>query len=142
MPTNVLVVDDNRVFRDSFCELLNACYDHLQIIPAGDGSAALSLTRQIPFDLIILDYELTTFSGGDVVRRLRARGTPLPPIIFISANPDLPVIARLHMVSGYLQKPIDADTLRETLDPFLKQPTTRSAGPTLWRIRAPKGEKL
>lgn len=142
MPTNVLVVDDNRVFRDSFCELLNACYDHLQIIPAGDGSAALSLTRQISFDLIILDYELTTFSGGDVVRRLRARGTPLPPIIFISANPDLPVIARLHMVSGYLQKPIDADTLRETLDPFLKQPTTRSAGPTLWRIRAPKGEKL
>ncbi len=142
MPTNVLVVDDNRVFRDSFCELLNACYDHLQIIPAGDGSAALSLTRQISFDLIILDYELTTFSGGDVVRRLRARGTPLPPIIFISAHPDLPVIARLHMVSGYLQKPIDADTLRETLDPFLKQPTTRSAGPTLWRIRAPKGEKL
>lgn len=142
MPTNVLVVDDNRVFRDSFCELLNACYDHLQIIPAGDGSAALSLTRQISFDLIILDYELTTFSGGDVVRRLRARGMPLPPIIFISAHPDLPVIARLHMVSGYLQKPIDADTLRETLDPFLKQPTTRSAGPTLWRIRAPKGEKL
>lgn len=142
MPTNVLVVDDNRVFRDSFCELLNACYDHLQIIPAGDGSAALSLTRQISFDLIILDYELTTFSGGDVVRRLRARGTPLPPIIFISANPDLLVIARLHMVSGYLQKPIDADTLRETLDPFIKQPTTRSAGPTLWRIRALKGEKL
>ncbi len=138
MPVNVLVVDDNRVFRDSFCELLNACYEHLQIIPAGDGSAALSLTRQISFDLIILDYELTTFSGGDIVRRLRARGTPLPPIIFISAHPDLPVIARLHMVSGYLQKPIDADALREVLDPFIKQPTTRSAGPTLWRIQGTK----
>lgn len=138
MPVNVLVVDDNRVFRDSFCELLNACYEHLQIIPAGDGSAALSLTRQISFDLIILDYELTTFSGGDIVRRLRARGTPLPPIIFISAHPDLPVIARLHMVSGYLQKPVDADALREVLDPFIKQPTTRSAGPTLWRIQETK----
>jgi CheY-like chemotaxis protein len=140
MPINVLVVDDNRIFRNSFCELLNACYDNLQIIPAGDGSAALSLTRQISFDLIILDYELTTFSGGDVVRRLRARGTSLPPIILMSAHPDLPVIARLHMVSGYLQKPIDADALYEVLDPFIKQPTMRSAGPTLWRIRAPKGE--
>lgn len=140
MPINVLVVDDNRVFRNSFCELLNACYDHLQIIPAGDGSAALSLTRQISFDLIILDYELTTFSGGDIVRRLRARGAPLPPIIFISAHPDLPVIARLHMVSGYLQKPIDADTLHAVLDPFIKQPTMRSAGPTLWRIRASERE--
>ncbi|MFQ3630659.1 response regulator [Roseiflexus sp.] len=139
MPLNILVVDDNRVFRDSFCELLNACYERLQIIPAGDGSAALSLTRQISFDLIILDYELTTFSGGDIVRRLRARGLPLPPIILMSAHPDLPVIARLHLVSGYLQKPVDASTLREVLDPFIKQPATRSAGPSLWRIQTTKG---
>ncbi|MGQ9550647.1 MAG: response regulator [Roseiflexus sp.] len=136
MPINVLVVDDNRVFRESFCELLNTCYDHLQIIPAGDGSTALSLTRQISFDLIILDYELTSFSGGDVARRLRARGTPQPPIILISAHPDLPVIARLHMVSGYLQKPVDADTLRRVLDPLIAQPHMRSSGPTLWRIQA------
>jgi DNA-binding response OmpR family regulator len=135
MPINVLVVDDNRIFRNSFCELLNACYDNLQIIPAGDGSAALSLTRQISFDLIILDYELTSFSGGDVVRRLRARGTALPPITLISAHPDLPVIARLHMVSDYLQKPVDADALREALDPLIRQPQVRSAGPTLWRIQ-------
>ena len=45
-------------------------------------------------------YELTSFSGGDVVRRLRARGTALPPIILISAHPDLPVIARLHIASS------------------------------------------
>jgi response regulator of citrate/malate metabolism len=66
---------------------------------------------------------------------------PLPPIILMSAHIDLPVIARLHMVSGYLQKPIDAETLRETLDPFIMQPAARSSGPTLWRIRAPKGEQ-
>jgi FixJ family two-component response regulator len=80
-------------------------------------------------------YELTSFSGGDVVRRLRARGTALPPITLISAHPDLPVIARLHMVSGYLQKPVDADTLREVLDPLIRQPQVRSAGPNLWRIQ-------
>ena len=106
-------------FATLFCELLNACYDHLQIIPAGDGSAALSLTRQISFDLIILDYELTTFSGGDVVRRLRARGTALPPIILISAHPDLPVIARLHMVNGYLQKRITLIQFLTMGAPFL-----------------------
>jgi CheY-like chemotaxis protein len=61
-------------------------------------------------------YELTSFSGSDVVRRVRARGTALPPIILISAHPDLPVIARLHMVNGYLQKRI---TLMTMGAPFL-----------------------
>ncbi|NWG22325.1 MAG: response regulator [Chloroflexi bacterium] len=136
MPVNVLVVDDNRVFRDAFCELLRSCYENLQLVPAADGSAALSLTRQISFDLIILDYELTSFSGGDVVRRLRARGTPLPPIVLMSAHPDILVFARLHMVSGFLQKPIDDTALRAVLDPFISQPALRSPGPTLWRIQA------
>ena len=97
--------------------------------------SGLQLGAECGFDLIILDYELTSFSGGDVVRRLRARGTALPPIILISAHPDLPVIARLHMVSGYLQKPVDADTLHEVLDPLIRQPQVRSAGLTLWRIQ-------
>jgi CheY-like chemotaxis protein len=64
-------------------------------------------------------YELTSFSGGDVVRRLRARGTALPPIILISAHPDLPVIARLHMVNGYLQKRITLIQFLTMGAPFL-----------------------
>ena len=39
------------------------------------------------------------------------------------------------MVSGYLQKPVDADALREVLDPLIRQPQVRSAGLTLWRIQ-------
>jgi CheY-like chemotaxis protein len=64
-------------------------------------------------------YELTSFSGSDVVRRVRARGTALPPIILISAHPDLPVIARLHMVSGYLQKRITLIQFLTMGAPFL-----------------------
>lgn len=135
MPINILVVDDNRTFRHAFCALLDECYDNLQIVPAADGSAALSLTRQISFDLIVLDYELSSFSGGDVVRRLRARGTPLPPIVLMSAHPDIAVFARLHMVNGFLQKPVDAAALRAVLDPFVTKPHLRTSGPILWRVQ-------
>jgi CheY-like chemotaxis protein len=135
MPVNVLVVDDSRIYRETFCELLRQCYANLQIVPAADGSSALSLTYQIAFDIIILDYDLTSFSGGDVVRRLRARGTPLPPIVFMSAHPDIAVFTRLHMVSGFLSKPVEEPQLRALLDPLVANPGQRSAGPTLWRVR-------
>jgi CheY-like chemotaxis protein len=136
MPVNVLVVDDNRIYRDAFCNLLQFCYPNLQLVPAGDGSTALSLTHQIAFDLIVLDYDLTSLTGGDVVRRLRARGAPLPPIVLMSAHPDIAVFARLLMVTAFLQKPVDEHDLRAVLDPLMAEPIRRVAGPTLWRIQA------
>ncbi|HWQ15225.1 MAG TPA: response regulator [Roseiflexaceae bacterium] len=135
MPVNVLVVDDNRLYRDAFCNLLQSCYPHLQLVPAADGSAALSLTRQIAFDLIILDYDLTSISGGDVVRRLRARGAPLPPIIMMSAHPDIAIFSRLLMVTAFLQKPVEERDLRVVFGPLLAEPIRRVSGPTLWRIQ-------
>ena len=134
MPTNVLVVDDHRLYRDSFCSMLQECFASLQIVPAGDGITALGLTYKIPFDLIVLDYELTTMSGSDVVRRLRARGNPLPPIVLMSAHPDIAVFARLLMVSAFLQKPVTIEDIQRVLGPFIKNPTQRTTGPKLWNV--------
>jgi CheY-like chemotaxis protein len=133
MPTNVLVVDDNRIFRESFCTLLEECFDHMQIVPVSDGISALGVTYKIPFDLIVLDYELATMSGSDIVRRLRARGRPLPPIVFMSAHPDIAIFARLNMVDGYLSKPVSPEDIHAVIGPLLREQTRHTTGPNVWR---------
>lgn len=123
MPTNILVVDDHRLYRETFCNLLYSSFDQIQVVPAADGPTALNLTISIPFDLIIIDYELATLTGSTVVRRMRDRGKPLPPIVLMSAHPDLAVFARLLHVHGYLGKPVSYEDLQRVVAPLLTNPT-------------------
>jgi CheY-like chemotaxis protein len=134
MPINILVVDDNRIYRETFCSMLQESFDGLQIVAVSDGVSALGMTHKIPFDLIILDYELTTISGSDVVRRLRARGNPLPPIVLMSAHADIAVFARLLRVNAHLQKPVLLEEMRAVLSPFILHSGQRSSGPAIWNV--------
>lgn len=132
MPINILVVDDNQTYLRSFCDLLQETFEHLQIVPVSDGSTALGLTHKIPFDLIILDYELNTVTGSDIVRRLWARGKPLPSIVMMSAQPDIGVFARVLKVNGFLQKPSSTEDLQRVIAPLIRTPAPRTTGPILW----------
>jgi CheY-like chemotaxis protein len=122
---NILVVDDHQLYRDTFCELLQSCFGDIQIVAVDDGSRAISLTDRIPFDLLILDYQLRTISGGDVIRRLRARaqttGYRMPPVILMSSQPDIAVFARSLGAAAFLPKPIGADDLRAAVGPVIER---------------------
>ncbi len=128
MPTNILVVDDHPLYRESFCALLQTCFADLQLVAVEDGSRALSLTHQIAFDLLILDYQLPGISGGDVVRYLRSRARTtarlIPPIILMSAHPDIAVFARSLGVVAFLHKPVDISEIRTVISPILEQFST------------------
>lgn len=123
MPTHVLVVEDHALYRETFCALLQSCFAPLQITAAADGLEALRLTQHLAFDLLILDYQLETLSGGDVVRHLRARTRPLdqpvPPIILMSSHPDIAIFARSLGVTGFLAKPVSATDLQALVGPVL-----------------------
>jgi CheY-like chemotaxis protein len=131
MPTNILVVDDHPLYRESFCALLQACFSDLQLVTVEDGSRALSLTHQIPFDLLIVDYHLPGISGGDVVRYLRTRarttGHLIPPIILMSAHPDIAVFARSLGVVGFLHKPVERSELCTVISPIVDRLPTRGS---------------
>ncbi len=127
MPTNILVVDDNQTYRDAFCSMLQISFPNVQIVTTSDGISALGLTYKITFDLIVLDYELTTMSGSDIVRRLRARGRPLPPLVLMSAHPDVAVFARLNKFNAYLQKPVAINELQRVIEPLLALHGTNTA---------------
>jgi len=123
MPTNVLVVDDHRTYRETFCELLQVSRPHMQIVAAETGMQALILTSRIDFDLLIIDYHLKAMTGGDIIRHLRARsrdtGWRMPPVVLISAYPDANVFARLLSTEAFLPKPVEMTQLCHVLDTLL-----------------------
>jgi CheY-like chemotaxis protein len=128
MCPTILVVDDNQLYRSSFCSLLQACWPDATVATAADGSEALALLPQRPWDAILLDYQLPTISGGDLVRRMRARaqasGMPLAPVVLMSSQPDVACFTRALGAVAFLPKPVALAELQAALAPYLPAPAS------------------
>ena len=133
MHPSILVVDDNQLYRTTFCQLVQLCWPTAQIAQAADASQALTLFPQQPWDLVILDYQLPTLSGTDLARHLRTRahaqGRVLPPLVLMSTQPDAAMFARTSGAMAFLPKPVDAAMLRTTLTPLLIAPALPQLNP-------------
>lgn len=78
----VLLVEDHPELGPDVKRGLEECHYAVDLAP--NGSKALELALQVPYDLIILDILLPDLNGWDVCCRLRARFQQVP-ILFLSA---------------------------------------------------------
>ena len=84
MNARILVVDDDLTIGEVVGEYLRDA--GLETRHAADGPSALSLAREWPPDLVVLDLMLPGISGLEVCRRLRAaHGTQALPVIMLTA---------------------------------------------------------
>ncbi|ACC83833.1 response regulator receiver modulated translation initiation factor IF-2 [Nostoc punctiforme PCC 73102] len=84
-----------------------------QIDLAADGTTALSLVKESPPDLIILDVKMPEMDGYEVTRRIRNNhNLPYIPILLISAYFEASVVQGLDIgANDFIRKPIDVDEL-------------------------------
>ena len=104
----ILVVDDNADNRDLIRRRLER--EGYGVVEAEDGSRALELIRQQPFDLVILDVMMPGLSGIDVLQTLRRRfsGAELPVIMATAKNQSEDIVEALdHGANDYVTKPLD-----------------------------------
>lgn len=107
---NILVVEDEPQMASTLVRGLQE--EMLDVELAQDGRAALHLSEQHSFDLILLDVMLPDLSGIDVVRKLRQRNQDTP-VLMLTARDSLPDIV-LGLDSGaddYLTKPFSFSEL-------------------------------
>lgn len=117
---SVLLVDDDRLYRQIGAELLRAA--GIETVSAVNGADALERLAQQRFDLVLLDIHMPVMDGYTTVRALRAQGT----------MSNLPVLAMTAGVlterdtswveSGFndlLSKPIVPEMLYATLERWL-----------------------
>ena len=112
-PAGVLVVEDDRSMADLYAEWLEGSYD---VETAYDGAEALEqLDKTV--DVVLLDRMMPGLSGGEVLEAIRDADVD-PRVAMVSAvTPDLDVVQMGF--DAYLEKPVEATALRETVERML-----------------------
>ena len=112
---NILIIDDNDSFRESFRDLLSQHFPAMHIVEAADTKGSLEKIGEQPPDLMFVDIELAGESGLDLARKIRS--THLDTTIAILTNYDLPEYRDAAKDSGanyFFSK--GASSMEEVLD--------------------------
>jgi PAS domain S-box-containing protein len=117
-PARVLVVDDGDTNRELLSLVLQDA--GLQVEGAENGAVGLNKALQDAFDVILMDIQMPVMDGYTATRQLRQHGLQTP-IIALTAHAmkgfEQDILAA--GCSRYLTKPIDIDSLIQTLAEFL-----------------------
>ena len=80
----VLIVEDEPNIADALRFLLT--HEGFDVTVERDGAKALDRLAQTRADVMILDVMLPNRSGFDILRDLKARGVPAPPVLMLTAK--------------------------------------------------------
>src|SRR5580698_3452303 len=119
---SVLLVDDSaaqRAYAVALCRELGMT----DIREASNGAEALALLAALttPLDLLIIDLEMPTMDGPELLTRLRERGVESP--IIVASSRERPLLHSVQDMGGALglcllgalQKPMRLDSLSAIL---------------------------
>ena len=104
----ILLVEDERVLRESVAELL--ADEGYEVLQAGDGKAACDMVLQRPVDLVISDVRMPELDGMALLDYLR-KVAPQTPVIMVTAfgTVESAVAAMRAGAYDYLLKPVQFD---------------------------------
>jgi len=113
----VLVVDDEEGLADLYAIWLR---DRYTVETAYDGESALDALDE-DIDAVLLDRQMPGVSGDDVLDTIRERDLDCRVAMVTAVEPELDIVDLGF--DDYLRKPVDRETLRETVDRLLRRST-------------------
>jgi len=113
-PARILVVDDERFFREAIREIL--AEEGLECVEVESGEQALSLALEESVGVVVLDIRLPGMDGIEVLRRLRELRPELR-VVMLSASTDQDLVLEALRLGAcdYLAKPLHDEELRLTV---------------------------
>lgn len=107
----VLIVDDHAVVREGVRRLL-ATIPGADIHEAATAQDAMTLSRQVSPDVVVLDINLDGSSGLELLRRLKAENTSARIVMFtMHSEPSYAMRALKAGAAGYVSKSAEAGEL-------------------------------
>jgi two-component system cell cycle response regulator DivK len=123
MAKRILIVEDNDLNLKLFRDLLGA--NGYETIETKEGLEAISLTRNMRPDLILMDIQLPEISGLDVTKKIKSdeeiRHIPVIAVTAFAMKDDEEKILRAGC-EAYISKPISIDHFLATVRKFLNEP--------------------
>ncbi len=104
----ILIVEDDRFFRDMFSGLLKSQgYD---VDCAADGAEGLEMISANQYGLVITDLVMPDISGMEILSKVKEKDSTIDVIMVTgNANMESAIYALKHGVHDYLVKPVNSD---------------------------------
>lgn len=131
-PLRILIVDDSRLARQELRTLLADLPGAECVGEADDVPAAREAIRQREPDVVLLDIQMPSGTGFDVLEDLH----PAPGVIFTTAYDQYAVRGFEANALDYLLKPVQADRLAVALERARPAPADRPPDDTSGMLRA------
>jgi DNA-binding response OmpR family regulator len=111
MAYKLLIVDDSKLARMSAAKALSALYPDWSRIEASNADEALSLAKEISFDVALLDFNMPGRDGLELATELLILH-PSTPLAVISANHQEEIVGRAREIgAAFLTKPLNPQAL-------------------------------
>jgi DNA-binding NtrC family response regulator len=112
---NILVLDDEKGFRDELQEFLNDNEHHT--FPAALPSEAFQILKKHPIDLAILDIRLPEMDGLDVLREVKS-SFPDIEVIMITGHGDMDSVIKAMKEGAvdFFNKPFKLKDIQRTIE--------------------------
>jgi CheY-like chemotaxis protein len=119
---NILVVDDNKIFRESLASYIRSRLDDYQVLTAEDGAAAIRLLEANPVRLVLTDLVMPNVDGYKVIAYARQKHPSIPVIIMTATwSLELDTLIRKIGVTDYMDKPFRLEDIdRLVIGPLKK----------------------
>ena len=107
MTPTVLVVDDDRAFRELVVEIIGS--EGYRVLEAASAEAALEILAADEIDLVLTDQRMPGLDGVELARRVRSSARP-PEVVVMTAYGTIAeaVTAMQSGVADYLTKPLES----------------------------------
>ncbi len=101
----IILADDHHLVRQGIRALLDKAHDMEVVGEAADGQDAITLTRELHPDVLVMDIAMPRLSGNQAVEHIHAAGMPAKVVILSIHSDEMLVRQTLrHGASGYLLK--------------------------------------
>jgi len=116
----ILLVEDDRFFRDMFTNLLQA--EGYQVETASCGNDGLEMLAKGQYSLVITDLVMPDISGLEILSRVR-ESHPTVDVIMVTGNANLEsaILALKRGARDYLIKPVDPDEFKHSVSQCIQQ---------------------
>jgi len=122
----IVVVEDNESLLKGITYRLEDDGHSVEAIE--DGGLADAILRQEQFDLVVLDINLPTLSGLEIVRNMRGRGDERPVILLTARTATADRVSGLDAgADDYLVKPFEMDELSARVRALGRRPAQLAA---------------
>jgi len=114
---NLLVVDDESIFRKGFKSMVEKQFPGLTVLEAENGLEAIHIILNTHIDGMYVDINMPRMNGLELLETLREQNVPKIPTVIISGFDDFEYARRAirNEVCDYLLKPLTPDEAMETV---------------------------